>query len=34
MKTVIVIPTYDERDNVKQMAEAVLAQVPEANICL
>jgi len=32
MKTVIVIPTYDERDNVKPMAEAVLAQVPEANI--
>jgi dolichol-phosphate mannosyltransferase len=32
MKTVIVIPTYDERDNVQPMAEAVLAQVPEANI--
>ena len=32
MKTVIVIPTYDERDNVKYMAEAVLARAPEANI--
>ncbi len=32
MKTVIVIPTYDERDNVRPMAEAVLAQVPESNI--
>ena len=26
MKTIVVIPTYDERDNVKKMAEAVLAQ--------
>ena len=25
MKTVVVIPTYDERENVKKMAEAVLA---------
>lgn len=32
MKTVIVIPTYDERDNVAPMAKAVLEQVPEANI--
>jgi dolichol-phosphate mannosyltransferase len=32
MKTVIVIPTYDERDNVKPMTEAVLAQVPDAHI--
>lgn len=26
MKTVVVIPTYDEKDNVRPMAEAVLAQ--------
>ena len=26
MKVFIVIPTYDERDNVKRMAEAVLSQ--------
>jgi len=32
MKTLIVIPTYDERENVAAMAEAVLAQVPDANI--
>jgi dolichol-phosphate mannosyltransferase len=32
MKTLIVIPTYDERENVKPMSEAVLTQVPEANI--
>ena len=25
MKTIVVIPTYDERDNVRKMAEAVLA---------
>ena len=25
MKTIVVIPTYDERDNVKRMAEAVLS---------
>jgi dolichol-phosphate mannosyltransferase len=24
MKTIVVIPTYDERDNVKKMADAVL----------
>ena len=29
MKTVVVIPTYDERENVKPMAEAVLAQSPD-----
>ena len=32
MKKIIVIPTYDERDNVQPMAEAVLVQVPDANI--
>ena len=26
MKTVVVIPTYDERENVEAMADAVLAQ--------
>ena len=26
MKTIVVIPTYDERDNVKKMADAVLSQ--------
>lgn len=31
-KTLIVIPTYDERENVKEMAKAVLEIVPEANI--
>ncbi len=31
-KTLIVIPTYDERENVAAMSEAVLKQVPEANI--
>lgn len=31
-KTLVIIPTYDERENVDPMAEAVLAQVPEANI--
>lgn len=31
-KTLIIIPTYDERENVAPMAEAVLKQVPEANI--
>ncbi len=30
MKTVVVIPTYDERDNVGPMAEAVLAALPDA----
>jgi dolichol-phosphate mannosyltransferase len=29
---VIIIPTYDERENVEHMAEAVLGQVPHANI--
>ena len=28
MKTIVVIPTYDERDNVRKMAEAVFAQFP------
>ena len=32
MKTLIVIPTYDEKDNVRPMAKAVLDVVPEANI--
>ena len=32
MKTIIIIPTYDERENVAAMAAAVLAVVPEANI--
>ena len=31
-KALIIIPTYDERENVGPMAEAVLKQVPEANI--
>ena len=31
-KTLIIIPTYDERENVGQMAEAVLKQVPQADI--
>ena len=30
MKTVVVIPTYDERENVAQMSEAVLAALPDA----
>ena len=30
MKTVVVIPTYDERENVAPMAEAVLAALPDA----
>ena len=30
MKTVVVIPTYDERENVVPMAEAVLAALPDA----
>ena len=30
MKTVVVIPTYDERENVVKMAEAVLATAPSA----
>ena len=32
MKPVVVIPTYDERENVGPMAEAVLAAAPEADI--
>lgn len=31
-KTLIVIPTYDERENVAAMARAVLAEVPSAHI--
>lgn len=31
-KTLIVIPTYDEKDNVRPIAEAVFAALPEANI--
>jgi dolichol-phosphate mannosyltransferase len=31
-KTLIIIPTYDERENVDPMADAVLKQVPQANI--
>lgn len=31
-KTLIIIPTYDERENVAAMVEAVLGQVPEANL--
>lgn len=31
-KTLIIIPTYDERENVAAMSAAVLGQVPEANI--
>ena len=31
-KTVIIIPTYDERENVAAISEAVLKQVPQANI--
>ena len=32
MKTIIVIPTYDERDNVEKMAAAVLAESPDFEI--
>ena len=32
MKTVVVIPTYDEKDNVRPMAEAVLAESPDIEI--
>lgn len=32
MKTVVVIPTYDERENVEPMARAVLAQDPSLEI--
>ena len=31
-KVLIIIPTYDERENVTAISEAVLQQVPEANI--
>jgi dolichol-phosphate mannosyltransferase len=31
-KALIIIPTYDERENVAPMAEAVLNQVPQADI--
>ena len=30
--TCVVIPTYDEKDNVRPMAEAVLAQSPDVEI--
>ncbi|MBQ3288380.1 MAG: polyprenol monophosphomannose synthase [Kiritimatiellae bacterium] len=32
MKAVVVIPTYDERENVGPMADAVLAAVPDAEL--
>ena len=32
MKTVVVIPTYDERENVRPMAEAVLRQAEDAEV--
>lgn len=32
MKTIVVIPTYDEKENVKPMAEAVLAQSPDIEL--
>lgn len=32
MKTVVVIPTYDEKENVKPMASAVLAQSPDLEL--
>ena len=32
MKAVVVIPTYDERENVGPMADAVLSSVPEAGL--
>ena len=31
-KTLVIIPTYDERENVAAISEAVLKQIPEANI--
>ena len=31
-KVLVIIPTYDERENVVAMSEAVLRQVPQANI--
>ena len=32
MKAVVVIPTYDERENVSPMADAVLSSVPDAEL--
>ncbi len=32
MKTLIIIPTYDEKDNVAPIAEAVFTNLPEAHI--
>lgn len=32
MKTIVVIPTYDEKENVKPMAAAVLAQPPDIEL--
>ena len=32
MKTVVVIPTYDEKDNVRRMADAVLAQSTQSEV--
>ena len=32
MKTTVVIPTYDEKDNVRAMTEAVLTQSPDIDI--
>lgn len=32
LKTLIIIPTYDEKENVRPIAAAVLEQSPEANI--
>lgn len=32
MKTIVVIPTYDEKDNVRPMAEAVLKQSPDIEL--
>ena len=32
MKTIVVIPTYDERENVGKMASAVLSALPEAEL--
>lgn len=32
MKTIVVIPTYDEKDNVRRMSEAVLAQASDLEL--
>ena len=32
MKTLVIIPTYDERDNVRPIAAAVLTQLPDAHL--